>query len=279
MLRLAVITDIHYGRRVKNKYGDKAPALVEKFVKAANKFKADTVIDMGDRVSCQNIKADKADMTSLRKKFNDLNAPVHYVLGNHDVKFLSIQDNEKIMKSPADSHSLDVNGFHLVFWNPNVDNHPVNGGLYLNKGDLKWLKDDLAKTDAPTILFTHIPLDDRLEDALKSPEHNGIARRFSYPEGTEIRKTIKEAGNVILCMAGHRHANFSKTIDGTHYVTVQSLVQAPNKKNARAPYGTYAFVEIDTSSNDNKNEIKIELKGKYKKTYELPFSKKLSPSP
>jgi len=282
MLRLAVITDIHSGSHTGNKYGNKAPRLIELFVKAVNSYNPDLVIEMGDRISGKNKNKDRKDMRRLKTLFNKLSVPAYHIIGNHDVKNLTRKDNEEIMECSSKSYSMDAEGFHIVFWNPNVDCY-YKSGLYLEEGDLEWLKENLsANSELPTIVFSHVPLDDLINPNAKETDTNEIAKRFAYPEGPDIRKVLEDAGNVILCMAGHRHTNASKNINGIHYVTLQSLVQAQQGYRKRSPYGTYAFVEISINdgSNDNdvENMIHIELKGKFRKTYDLPYGEKPTPN-
>ena len=56
------------------------------------------------------------------------------------------------------SHSMDVNGWHLVFWQADVhmslDHEPT-----LTDDDLAWLESDLAASDLPAVVFSHVPLD------------------------------------------------------------------------------------------------------------------------
>ena len=44
-----------------------------------------------------------------------------------------------------------------IFWNSAVQ--PVEGGFHLAPEDLRWLEADFAATDLPTIIFSHLPLD------------------------------------------------------------------------------------------------------------------------
>lgn len=261
-LKLAVITDIHNGKDSGRRLGSKAPYLVERFVKAANNFEPDMAVDMGDRVSGGSKENDETYMTELKDLFNKLAAPVHSLIGNHDIKYLSREENEEIMDSPSTSHSMDINGYHLTFWNPNVDTND-DGELYLTKEDLDWLKDDLAKTDKPTILFSHAGL----ENVEADPEGdnidnlNEIDNRFFYPESKKVRRILEKSGNVILAMSGHRHRKRVREINGIHYVTQQSLTNAYGEESRAS--GTYSLIEID------EDRIRIQLKGRDKQRIDL----------
>lgn len=260
-LRLAVVTDIHYGPDIGNKMGTAAPRLLDRFTAAVNKYNPDCVVDMGDRFSCRNPDTDIANLRKVKEHFNAVAAPVHHVIGNHDVRFITRADNEDITGSPATSYSRDYNGYHLTFWNPNV-RIGTNDGLVLSAEDIEWLRNDLASTDKPVILFSHVPLDNDPQDYDDEVREytNGIAGRFYYKQGQVVRQMLEECGKVILCMAGHRHTKRHRDINGIHYITQQSLTSAYSKRSA---YGAFSFVEIDDA------KIDIRMQGRDRKGFVL----------
>ena len=252
----AVVTDIHYGFDIKDKLGSKAPKLVDHFLKAVDKIKPAFIVDMGDRVSAKSKEDDRHYMKELKKQFNKAAAPVYSLMGNHDVRFLSRKENEDIMGCSAQNHSLDKGNYHFVFWNPTYN--VSENGIEFSKSDLEWLKKDLDKAQGkPSILFSHVPLDN-----LGGEEVSDVTKYFFWTHGKKVRKVMEDAGNVILCMSGHRHRNRHREINGIHYVTQQSLVSMW-KEHYRIPSRSYSFLELDN------DKIKIELKGKTEKTYEL----------
>lgn len=260
-VRFSVITDIHYGFDVGNKLGSKAPRLMESFAKAVNKFNPDCVVDMGDRVSCRNRETDMDWARKLKGQFNAIAAPVHHIIGNHDAKFMTREDNAEITGSPGTSYSHDYKGHRLVFWNPSVSIRRPDG-LTIEPEDMQWLRDELANTDKPVILFSHVPLDNDppdLEEEMKS--FSGVAGRFYYRQGSDVRKVLEDAGNVILCMAGHRHTKRHKEINGIHYITQPSFTGAWN--GTRRPMGTHAQVEIENGN------ISVRLHGRDRTHFQL----------
>src|SRR5687768_12257860 len=163
MLRFAVVTDIHYGFDQGNKKGSHAPRLIDRFVRVANKSKVDFAVDLGDRVICQSPEQDLHYLKKLTEQFNNLAMPKYSVHGNHDLRHLTRQDNEDALGLPGESYSLDIKEHHLIFWNPEVR---VNEDKILtaSKEDLAWLKNDLAASQYPAILFSHVPLDNTAHD-------------------------------------------------------------------------------------------------------------------
>jgi hypothetical protein len=257
MIRFAVVTDIHYGFNQGRKVGAKAPSLVDRFVRVANKKKADFAVDLGDRIINTNSRTDLLKelnlnspkeldlhfLKELKEQFNRLSMPKYSVHGNHDLGHLTRQGNAEVLKVPGDSYSLNIKGFHLVFWNPEVrlNNDKL---LTATADDLAWLRSDLKQqSKLPTILFSHIPLDNEGQEGMPSAETGWYFPSF-YTQGPEIREILEKApSRVLLCMAGHRHRNQHREINGIHYITHQSLTQ--RSKTTRHPHGAFSIVDID----------------------------------
>ncbi len=257
-LRIAAITDIHYGLDIDkrqtgglvkaSKLGSKAPRLMEKFIKAVNHRMPDFVVDMGDRVSATDPETDAGFDKELRGYFNRIAAPSHHLDGNHDIKYQP--------GNPKGSYSQDINGYHIIFWNPAF--HYEEDGLVLLDDDIEWFRNDLAAAAGkPALVFSHVPLDNLGDEA-----HDPVQKYFYWSQGKKIRQIMEDAGNVILCMGGHQHRNRHREINGIHYITQQSLTSVWREKY-RIPSGTYSFIEIEDG------KIRFDLHGKFKKTLEL----------
>lgn len=255
-LKIAIVTDIHYGRDSGARLGSKAPRLMRKFAKAVHDYKPDIVVDMGDRINASNSAEAQDNLRKLTQHFNDMAAPVHYLLGNHDLKYLSAQDNAVITGGSLQSYSKDIKGCHLVFWNPSVD-ATGKEGLRLSKEDLSWLEDDLAKTSKPAIVFSHVPLDEH------NAEDDTIVKRFYYDNAKAAQKIMERSGKVILAMGGHRHQSQYKEIGGIHYVTQQALTSM-YKKHYRVASDTFSFLEVEGRS------LRLLVKGKAGKSHNWP---------
>lgn len=254
--RAAIITDVHYGTDKKDKLGTKAPRLTRTFLKAAIGFNADSIIDLGDRIEEETREKDRENLKSYCAIFKQTAIPYHGVIGNHDDKNMSRAEHAEICKIPEKSYTFDYKGYHLVFWNPNryvSRDH----GIHIDQESMDWLKETLGKTDKPVILSTHVPLDN-----LDDEETQDIYKYFFWTEGKEIRNILEDAGNVILCLSGHRHRDRHREINGIHYITINSLVDTW-KKHYRVPRGTFALMEVSD------DRILIDIKGKTPKTYNL----------
>lgn len=260
ILKIGIITDIHYGFDTGGKLGSKASKLMQAFTRAVGKYMPAFIVDMGDRVSSRSAESDRSYMESLQEHFNQMAAPVYHITGNHDIHFLSRAENERITGRPAESWSLNQQGYHFVFWNPHVSKDGI--GLRIRDDDLIWLKRDLAEHRLPTILFSHAPL---YHDA--NPEaapHGKISIRFHHAESEKIRAILEESGQVRLCMNGHLHRNHHTEINGIHYIAQQSLTQT-YKKEYRVPTRAWSWLEID------EDQITVKLQGKVSRNYAIPL--------
>jgi Icc protein len=176
---------------------------------------------------------------------------------------LTVGENEELMQHPFQHSSVDLNGFHIIFWNANAKLH-LTEGFTLSQGDLDWLEADLASTDLPSIITTHIPLDN---GSMKGNFYfeKAYPQHAHYPErqAEDVREVIERSGKVILCLNGHAHWNAYHAIDGVHYVTLPSLTESfttwPSANEA------FASVKIGES-------IEIEVLGKTPMLYRLPIN-------
>ena len=144
------------------------------------------------------------------------------MLGNHDVKFLTVDDNEEILGQPARSHGVAVGGWRIVVWQADVamgaDHVPT-----LTDGDLAWLEDELASSDRPTVICTHVPLDAASMTA--NFYYDANPEYATYRNVGDAQRLIVEAGNVAACLAGHVHWNHLSRLGGIPFVTIQSLTE------------------------------------------------------
>ena len=222
-LKLAVVTDIHHGPQSKTKVGSAAIGLLNEFVDFANDWEADIVIDLGDRISDRNNESDRALTADVASIFQRIGTQRRHILGNHDLEYMTVEENEELLGVSMSSESIDAHGYHLVFWQ--ADTHiDRDEGFHLKDDDLKWLAADLAATNLPTIVFSHVPLDGGDMTGNYYFEANPELARYS--ETKQIREVLTAAGNVVLCVAGHVHWNDLNNVDGIPYISMQSLTES-----------------------------------------------------
>jgi hypothetical protein len=222
-LRLAVITDIHHGRVSFTKQGPEALRLLTDALETIDGGGYDLVVELGDRISDVDRDTDLGLAADVASAFAETRTRRRHIVGNHDVAHLTGADNEELFGTPTSHDSIDLAGFHLVLWQMNTSVRP-DVGFAADPEDLAWLADDLASTDLPAVVFSHIPLDGgslRGNYWFQNNERYGGVSNVD-----EIQSVLHGAGNVALCVAGHVHRNQLNTIDGAHHLTVQSLTDS-----------------------------------------------------
>lgn len=234
-LRIAVITDIHYGFDTGAKKGAQAPQLVEEFLDTVHQFGADYIFNLGDTVSSQNPIADEQFKKSLRTQFKRAACPIIEIDGNHDVRFQAAQ-------SP--SARLMTSDYHIIQWNPYLNRY-TREGVIVDDSDMQWLRTELANAQKPVILLSHIPFAG--PESVRKKWKNAHSQELYYPSyfknADELREIIESSGKVKICLSGHRHLNHHKESNGVHYLIHQSLVEVVEDDK---PSGAYSMIEIDS---------------------------------
>lgn len=278
IIRVAVLTDIHYGFDFRDKLGSRAPALMERFIKWTDRLKDKPafVVEMGDRANSRNADDARSNMRKLKDYFNRLAMPVCHLLGNNDLKNLDRAENEEITGSPSESYSMDEGGWHFVFWNPHAT--LSTDGIVVSKADIDWLKNDIDAATKATAVFCHVPFYDRNEKTeIENDRASGIISRFSFKDAPDLRKIFEESGKVRLAMGGHRHRNSYAAINGVHYVTLQSLT-GQHREKYKVPAGTWSMLEFgpDDIEITIYGKARMRFDGELKKSHTMQFSTKES---
>ena len=257
-LKLAVVTDIHHGPTRFTKLGAFAVPLLEDFRDRVLKLDVDLVVDLGDRISNVDHDTDLGLMRDVMSVFEGMETRHEHLLGNHDLHYLSREENEAILGCSLDSHSFDLKGWHLIFWQLNLS-HGYATNITPSESELEWLSKDLEKTTHPSIIFTHIPLNN---GAMIGNYYfqNHIASS-TVQHTSDAREIIEASGNVVMCVAGHVHWNDSSTIDGIRYLTLQSLTESYTTQTEAS--GAWAEIDID-------DQVHWRAHGNDSMTYQAP---------
>lgn len=261
-LTIAIIADIHFGADLGTKKGSAAKEQFQKFIRWQKALNPDLVVDLGDRISDIGKEGDIELMSEVAQWFKEIEAPVAHLMGNHDSHFLSATENSEILGSSCEKRSIDLEGYHLIFFNTRcyLDQ---DKGLSFDKADLEWLREDLESTNLPTVLFSHVPLDNGSMTGNFYFERM-YAHHAHYPDGDmqDLREIIERSNKVTLCINGHTHWNTYQCINGIHYVTVPSLTELfptyPESTNAMT------LLNID-------EDIHIKVEGNLPIEYRLPI--------
>jgi hypothetical protein len=143
--------------------------------------------------------------------------PRYHTLGNHDrdggFKWQQVLD---FWGMPSRYYAFDHGGWHFVVLDGN-EIKPVKPQPgyphFIGAEQLEWLKGDLAKTSAPTIVFVHQSLE----------ADGGIENQ------AEVRSILEQANaaagwtKVGVCLNGHHHVDNQREINGIQYIQVNSM--------------------------------------------------------
>lgn len=239
-LKLALVTDIHNGRDSLTKKGGAAVPLLHEFADFVGTYSPDLVVELGDRISDTNYEDDLATLSEVAARFDALSVPHRHLLGNHDLVHLRHEDNARFLGHEMHSSSMDLNGWHLVFWQANVK-LTLHEPFLLGEEDLAWLKADLAGTNLPSVVFTHVPLDGA--SMTGNYYFQGTPQVATYGNIAAAQAIVSAAGNVAACIAGHVHWNNVSRIDGIPYLSLQSLTESFTTQGE--PTGGWATIELD----------------------------------
>lgn len=155
--------------------------------------------------------------------FKKLKCPIYYVLGNHELKskrgidaINDYHDYREWFPTFKNNYyySWDNNGYHFVALNSNENYSPVlteifspkilTGGCFtFSDEQLAWLANDLDKTKSPTIVFTHIPLDNR-----------SLSSYDIVNNAEQVRRILYQSKKVLAVIQGHSHHMSAPSLQG-----------------------------------------------------------------
>jgi 3',5'-cyclic AMP phosphodiesterase CpdA len=236
-MKILLITDIHYGEDTNypkhggDEYINSFGSLFEKFLPQIRPLisEHDLVVNLGDLIHESTAELDVAQYKKAMALFGT-EKPVKHVAGNHDLNTLSRDQLAEILGVPKLYYSFDLGGYH----------HIVLSGLRDSKKEphridpeqLDWLKGDLQKADAPTLVYCHYPLDEQDLDSnyyfREQPDKGRISNR------EEVRSIFESSGRVIAVFNGHLHFHNQESINDIAYVTVPAFTENNGEHEPKA---------------------------------------------
>lgn len=173
-----------------------------------------------------------ADKNALIRMFNDFEKPSYHVLGNHDCDMCTKEETLGFLEMQSNSYySFDCGGFHFIvldtnylktksgaFWpyeNCNYAAAAYDPSLkreWVSNEQILWLKDDLSKTNFPSIVFSHATLS------------KTIAPICSIKNCEEIQAVLSASpSGVIACFNGHQHVDICEQESGIWYIIINAM--------------------------------------------------------
>ncbi|MCL6267106.1 metallophosphoesterase family protein [Flagellimonas myxillae] len=203
-LNIGLIADVH------NDIMHDGEERLQAFISESNDRNLDFIVQMGD--FCIPRESNQKFMSIWNSYARD----THHVIGNHDTDLgYSKEQVREFWDMPANYYSFDHKGIHFIILDGNDANpQPWEGyHRYIGKEQQEWLRQDLQKTDNPTIIFSHQTLE--LEDG-------GVANLKDVQEILEAANASAGFQKVLCCLSGHHHTDFMTKINGIYYVQINS---------------------------------------------------------
>ena len=268
-LKFIVFSDLHYNHIKKSlsEYSSKrkltlfAEPLIKKLITIVNQIKPDFVVNLGDLIQDVHDKnIDTENFKHMIRILNQSTVPVYSVLGTHDLRAFDRKEVSSFYGYDNPTYSFDCKNPPLVFLSAEHihsynENNEKKVEYVINSKDLSWLKQDLDKTNLPTIIFTHTGL---AEDNMKG---NAFYEDGKYPAHYENRQDIKnillKSNKVVIVFNGHQHWTKSLVEDGIKYQVCGSMVN--NVNYSGTPDGVWLEVNaINGNLNIKEHHLTVE---------------------
>ncbi len=229
-MRIAIVNDIHLGPSLKYKGSVRAAShLVGHHLQGllhliTERHHPDCLINLGDLIRSESKKNDLKRYREMLLHFRGLPCPVIHLLGNHELKKMTLEDVEKTWQELGIDQPLyglrQLGGFNLIWLS--LEHSKNNSRLHCLPSDqLSWLKENLNSSRLPTLIFTHCAID----------AHN-VMGNFFYEEYDQkdpsklflenhdkIRDVISKSPSVRDIFQGHLHYFHTISHSGIPYIT------------------------------------------------------------
>lgn len=256
IVTFGIVADLQYcdADPENNRYFRNAPQKLKQAIAEFNQHNLDYVINLGDTID-----HDWSSFDEILPVFNQSNAPVYHVLGNHDYevedlhktqvhkkigtnkyfefslknwRFIVLDGNEistyANLKNEANYQKAEIwlkeEKINANFW---------NGGI--GTVQLDWLKKTLKKAEENyenAIIFCHFPI---------YPVH-----RHNLLNDKELIQLISNYSCVKAWFSGHNHDGNYGRLNNNHFINVKGMVDFESEL-------TFSIVQLD--------EKKIRVKG------------------
>ena len=222
MIKILAITDIHHGKSFETKRSCSALDILDRFVEYANVSQPDFVVDLGDRINDVDQETDYRLMGEVAEKFNQIAVRREHILGNHDVAFLTNEDNETLLNATVRSRSFILDDWHFIFWSPDT-RYSTQSGFPEDDKAVEWLEVALDQHSGPTILFCHVPQVTGNLDGNYWFENNPWAAVLPYNK--RVLNILADHPGIQMTVGGHIHWPRLNTLNGIHHITLPSIIE------------------------------------------------------
>lgn len=242
-VRFGIVTDCHYadadtvGTRFYRESLDKLAECAARM----NAERVDFLVELGDLKDQDKQPVERRTLRYLHDVeavVQTFRGPTYHVLGNHDMDSLSKQQflthvENTGVESGRSYYSFDVKDLHCIVLDANykADGSDYDHGHFdwthanIPAHESDWLRQDLAASRGPVVVFIHQLLDGTGSVYVK----NAI----------QVRQVLQASGKVLAVFQGHHHEGSYSQIAGIHYYTIKAVVEGHGQDN-----NSYAIAEV-----------------------------------
>ena len=243
ILSFGIVTDAHFADKVvsRTRFYKESISKMTECVELMNDKKVDFLIELGDIKDMDDAGSEEGTLKfldTIETIFKQFEGSCYHVIGNHDVdsiskkQFLSHIENSGIADESS-YYSFDLKGLHFIILdaNYNSDGSDYDHGKFdwtapnIPNKEINWLKNDLASTSKPVIVFVHQQL-------------NGEGNLY-VNNATDVRQILQENKRVLAVFQGHHHAGKFSQIEDIYYYTLKAMVEGTGDPN-----NSYAIVDV-----------------------------------
>ncbi|MBS1821741.1 MAG: metallophosphoesterase [Acidobacteria bacterium] len=225
------------------------PSRLKAFIDEMNQMKPDFIIQMGDFCTPKEQNREIVDI------WNTFPGPKYHVIGNHDRDGgFTFEQVLSFWGATAEHYSFDRNGYHFIVLNGNERAPKEDYKGYaksIGPEQRRWLKEDLAATKLPVIVFCHQGIDNDMDGI-----HEGNHLRIIFEDANRKAGFTK----VRVVFSGHHHRDYLNVYNAIHYVQINSISYQFKHNNGGFDFAhckdpLWAFVSIDEAGD-------VKLKGR-----------------
>jgi 3',5'-cyclic-AMP phosphodiesterase len=246
-MRFALISDVHFGPPASHqgklrKLTHLSEALVESFARRMQQeLRPDLVINLGDVLEDEAPEPDRQRYGRFVELLAQIGKPVLHVAGNHDTIHLTPEELCGMWgNTTSPVYSQDHQGIHFAVLRT-IEHRGER--IELPEEQIRWLEQDLAATQLPSIVLMHHPASEmRLDGNRWFEKRPNLCR---VVERRALRQVIEASGKVLAVFNGHVHWNHLDVISGIPYITLQSLIENLDDDAPGRAAAAYAVCDLD----------------------------------
>jgi Calcineurin-like phosphoesterase len=254
-LKIVILTDILIGADKLYEgqcltVSSQAKSLLKYIVKRTNdEIRPDFVVQLGNLFEDEDEENDADNYETAIDTLKQLTMPIYHLIGDREQAHLDLKQIRSILTYPKLYYSFDSGAFHFVAL---FATSKAQSGIHVEEAQCKWLQDDLAATEKPTVVFIHFPIDDPdLTDTSLSDDDPAL---LFVEERAGIREILVRSGKVRAVFNGHNQRNNLEFHDPICYVSLQSFVKNMSETRKVASE-SFAIVTL------TEKQIKVEIEG------------------